>query len=194
MRLCAPDNHHNLWISQPATRDLLRANNVELTVSNSKSSSGNVVTAGYILMKHPTYTHRYFYLLALRKALPSNTPFFDLAIHKRTPHGAIIPHLVVKCGENHITGLSEILSAYLDGHHHNTALFVANPAVKSMTQEEIENMFNAHTQYVDSIQRLALYPKVINIDRPRNECYADNKEIYRISLAVSHLPMTRCER
>lgn len=57
MRLCAPDNHHNQWISQPATRELLRELKLEVTVSNSKSSSGNVVTAGYILMKHPTYTH-----------------------------------------------------------------------------------------------------------------------------------------
>ena len=171
LRLCAPDNHYNLWISQASTRDVLRDLNMEITVSNSKSSSGNVVTAGYILMKHPTYTHRYFYLLSLRKALPENTPFFDLANHQRTPHGETIPHLVVKCGENHLTGLSEILSAYLDGHKRNTALFVASQAVKSMTQEEIIQMFHAHTHFIDSIQRLALYPKVVNIDRTRTERY-----------------------
>jgi hypothetical protein len=93
-------------------------------------------------MKHPTYTQRYFYLLSLRKALPTTTPFFDLAIHRQTPHGESIPHLVVKCGENHITGLSEILSAHLDGHIRDTALFVARQAVSSMTQEEIEK--NVH--------------------------------------------------
>jgi hypothetical protein len=169
IRLCAPDNHLSSWITREATRELLRCHKMEITISNSKSSSGNVVTAGYILMKHPLYTQRYFYLLSLRKALPTNTPFFDLAVHRRTPHGATIPHLVVKCGENHLTGLSEILSAHLDGHRNNTALFVASPAVKSMTQEEITKMFTAHTQFVDSIQRLALYPRVINLDRLRHE-------------------------
>jgi hypothetical protein len=46
MRLCAPDNHYNVWISQPPTRDLLRELKLEITVSNSQSSSGNVVTLG----------------------------------------------------------------------------------------------------------------------------------------------------
>jgi hypothetical protein len=171
LRLCAPDNHLNVWITRESTREILRNNKMEITLSNSKSTSGNVVTAGYILMKHPTYTQRYFYLLSLRKALPNNTPFFDLAIHRRTPHGATIPHLVVKCGENHITALSEILSAYLDGRVRNTALFVASPAVKSMTQEEIAHMFTTHTNFTDSLQRLSLYPRVINIDRERQEQY-----------------------
>ena len=126
-------------------------------------------------MKHPTYTQRYFYLLSLRKALPNNTPFFDLATHRRTPHGETIPHLVVKCGENHITGLSEILSSYLDGQVNNTALFVASQAVKSMTQEEIAHMFNTHTKFIESIQRLSLYPRVINIDRERNEKYGSTE-------------------
>ena len=179
IRLCAPDNHLSSWITREATREKLRSNKMEITISNSKSSSGNVVTAGYILMKHPTYTQRYFYLLSLRKALPQNTPFFDLAIHKRTPHGATTPHIAVKCGENHLTGLSEILSAHLDGQKNNTALFVASQAVKSMTQEEINKMFHAHTQFVDSIQRLALYPRVINIDRSRHELRADGNPICR---------------
>jgi hypothetical protein len=75
LRLSAPDNHLNGWITHASTRDILRANKMEITLSNSKSCSGNVVTAGYILMKHPTYTQRYFYLLSLRKALPTTTPF-----------------------------------------------------------------------------------------------------------------------
>ena len=87
----------------------------------------------------------------------------------------MIPHLVVKCGENHLTGLSEILSSYLDGHVRNTALFVASQAVKSMTQEEIAKMFDAHTTFIDSIQRLSLYPKVINIDRDRQEKYGNHQ-------------------
>jgi hypothetical protein len=74
----------------------------------------------------------------------------------------MIPHLVVKCGENHLTGLSEILSSHLDGQVRNTALFVASQAVKSMTQEEIATMFNTHTNFINGIQRLALYPRVIN--------------------------------
>jgi hypothetical protein len=41
-----------------------------------------------------------------------------------------------------------------------------------MTQEEIEKMFTAHTTFIGSIQRLSLYPKVINIDRTRHELYS----------------------
>ena len=174
IRLCAPDNHLSAWITRANTRELLQTHHMEITISNSKSSSGNVITAGYILMKHPIYTQRYFFLLSLRKALPPNTPFFDLAIHRRTPHGETTAHIVVKCGENHITGLSEILSNYLDGQKNNTALFVASQAVKSMTQEEIGKMFDAHRQYVDDIQRLTLYPKVINIDRERPKQQGSN--------------------
>ena len=182
LRLFAPDNHLSAWITRESTREILRNQQMEITISNSKSSSGNVVTAGYILMKHPIYTQRYFFLLSLRKALPTNTPFFDLAIHRRTPHGETTAHIVVKCGENHITGLSEILSAYLDGQRNNTALFVASQAVKSMTQEEIGKMFDAHKKYVDDIQRLTLYPKVINIDRKRPE-HNGNDTIIRTTRA-----------
>ena len=198
LRVCAPDNHLSAWITRPSTREILRGNKMEITLSNSKSSSGNVVTAGYILMKHPTYTQRYFYLLSLRKALPNNTPFFDLAIHRRTPHGEMIPHLVVKCGENHITGLSEILSSYLDGQVRNTALFVASQAVKSMTQEEIGKMFHAHTTFIDSIQRLSLYPKVINIDRERQEKHGSiitnrSTREWARSLKTEHGKSLRCD-
>jgi hypothetical protein len=77
LRVCAPDNHLSAWITRLSTRDILRSTQMELTISNSKSSSGNVITAGYILMKHPIYTQPYFYLLSLRKALPNNTPFFE---------------------------------------------------------------------------------------------------------------------
>jgi hypothetical protein len=173
------------WITREATRELLKHHNMEITISNSKSSSGNVVTAGYILMKHPTHTQRYFYLLSLRKMLPPNTPFFDLAVHRRTPHGATTPHIVVKCGENHLTGLSEILSAHLDGQKNNTALFVASQAVKSMTHEETTKMFNAHTKFVDSIQRLALHPRVINLDCPRQEL-KDGNPICRSTREWAH--------
>ena len=87
---------------------------------------------------------------------------------------------MVKCGENHTTALSEILSTYVDGHQQNTALFVASQALKSMTQEEFAHMFHTsthHTQFIDSIQHLVLYPKVVKIDRERTERYNDNNEI-----------------
>jgi hypothetical protein len=99
-----------------------------------------------------------------------------------------IPHLVVKCGENHITGISEILSLFLDGRLRNTALFVASQAVKSMTQEEIAQMFNAHTTFIDSLQCLSLYPKVINIDRARQENHGSSIT-NRIYLAWRIAPM-----
>jgi hypothetical protein len=127
-----------------------------------------MVVAGVILLKHQQYTHRLYYLLALRNQLPSNTPFFDIGIHKRTTTGIQSPHLVVKCGEHHQEALTEILSDHLDGKQ-TTAIYIGNKIIQSMTQESLEDLFDTHQKYVNAIQRLPLYPQVINIDRNRTE-------------------------
>jgi hypothetical protein len=48
------------WQNHPHTKQQLKAKHVDITVSNSKSTSGKLVPAGYILLKAPntTSTHR----------------------------------------------------------------------------------------------------------------------------------------
>jgi hypothetical protein len=137
-----------------------------------------VVTAGHILLKHPDYTHRTYYMMSLRRAIPATTPFFDIGIAYTTPHGEKIPHLTVKCGSNHVTALAEVLSAHLDGQKTN-ALFLATSMIQTMTTEEAHGLFATHKHFLASIQRLPLFPQVINIDRIRTEYTSTNKTMER---------------
>ena len=74
--------------------------------------------------------------MALRRALPPSTPFFDPGVMKTTPHRKAAPHIIVRCGANHVDTLTDILSEYLDGRENNTALFMGIKALRSMSQEE----------------------------------------------------------
>lgn len=168
IRISAKDNHLKNWLNHPDTKGKLRLHEMTVTISNSICSSGNIVVAGYILLKHPEITQKNFYLLSLRRQLPETTPYFDIANHRRAPDGSNIQHLVVKCGENHAAGLSEILAAHLNGKQ-TTAIYVAQLGIQSMTQEEKSDIFRAHTQHIASIQRIALHPKIVNVDRNRYE-------------------------
>jgi hypothetical protein len=79
------------------------------------------------------------------------------------------PHLVVRCGSNHVNTLTEILSAHIDGGEKSTALFLNHQLIKGMSQEESTAIFEQHTNFVQSLQRLPMYPLVINVDRLRRE-------------------------
>ena len=57
-------------------------NDIQVRVSNSQTTGGKLVTAGYILLKHPTMTHRHRYLQYLRSRLPEATPFFDILFRR----------------------------------------------------------------------------------------------------------------
>lgn len=168
LRLSAGANTVGNWLNNEHTKTKMGTLAIETTISNAKCTSGNVVPAGCILFKHPIYTHRLYYLLSLRKILPDHTPFFDLGIHRRTSNGDEVPHLVIKCGENHVQGLSDILASTLDGKN-TSAVFIPQPALKSMTEEEMKVTFAAHHGVVTKMQRLSLHPRVVNIDRTRSE-------------------------
>jgi hypothetical protein len=148
-------------INNTQVKSSLAIHNVEVQMSNSTCDSGKMTTAGTILLKHPEYTHRMYFLLALRRKLPPNIPFFDISVHKRTQHGIKCPHLVVRCGENHQEVLTEILSNCLDGKQ-TTALYIGTKILASMTQESTDDLFDIHQKYVNSIQRLPLSPQIVN--------------------------------
>jgi hypothetical protein len=86
VRVCFGTNSPSFWISQPSVKHIMKMNNLQINFSNSRCSSGDVVTAGHILFKHPHHTHKHFYLMALRRQLPETTPFFDIGTHFIGPH------------------------------------------------------------------------------------------------------------
>ena len=165
LRICATDS---TWISNDSVKAALKQHHAVLNISNSTCDSGQMVTAGTILLKHPTFTHRLYFLRAIRRCLPPNTPFFDIGVHQRSANGIQSPHLVVRCGENHHETLTEILSDFFDGIQ-TTALYIGTKVIASMTQEATEELFDMHQKYVNSIQRLPLSPHIVNIDRIREE-------------------------
>jgi hypothetical protein len=86
IRICATDPAFStgVWLCDDTVKQSLVHHQVTLNISNSTCDSGRMVVAGVVLLKHPQYTHRLYYLLALRKQLPANTPYFDIGIHHRT--------------------------------------------------------------------------------------------------------------
>jgi hypothetical protein len=103
LRISMGDSTPSRWINDRRTKRTMQDNSIAINISNSKTNSGEVVTAGHILLKHPEYTHRTYYLMSLRRSVPETTPFFDIGLVYTTPHGEKIPHLIVKCGSNHVT-------------------------------------------------------------------------------------------
>jgi hypothetical protein len=172
------DSTPSRWINDRRTKRAMQENSISISISNSKTNSGDVVTAGHILLKHPEYTYRTYYMMSMRREIPATTPFFDIGIVYSTPHGEKIPHLIVKCGSNHVTALAEVLSAHLDGQK-TTALFLATSLLQSMTKQEAHSLFDTHKQFISSIQRLPLFPQVINIDCIRTEYQPDSLQIER---------------
>ena len=166
-RVCI-GNGPGRWMNNPITKKAMSTHHVEVNISNSSSDSGDTITtAGYIFFKHPTFTHRFYYLKQLRQKLQASTPFFDIGIHRRTPTGQEIPHLVVKCGENHVSALTEILSTHLDGSA--TSVFLGRLLLSKMSTHEVDSIFQTHADYVKNTRILSLSPVVQNVDRIRTE-------------------------
>jgi hypothetical protein len=141
--------------------------NLQIHISNAKSDSGDIITAGTIFFKHPDLTQRNFYLMSLRRHLPPSTPFSIFApceLHHKAKKYHISLYDVVPTT---LDTLTDILSEYLNGGTNTTALFMGRKILTTMSHEESEQIYETHQLYVNSIQRLPLYPFVINIDRIR---------------------------
>jgi len=174
-RLCLPVGPSK-WLKHPDTKRNLAHHHVELSISNASSDSGDITTAGYIFFKHPTFTQRFFYLKELRRKLPPATPFFDISLLRKTPTGRTVPHLIVKCGENHVGALTEILSTYLDGTE--TSVFLGRLLISKMETDEVDAVFQTHADFITSIRCLSLSPVIQNLDRVRTE-YRNDGNILR---------------
>ena len=156
------------WRSSPSTKEKLEKYEVTVSISNSTSTSGKLVIAGYILLKAPMTTHRIRYLQWMRQELPDHTPPFDILLHKRPPVSSeVIPHLVVQCGHKHVHALSESLCPLLTGD--NSALYMPRSIMSDMSDEKVMEFFQQHNAYCRDLTSHPLSPLLRNIDKPRKE-------------------------
>jgi hypothetical protein len=156
------------WRSSPSTKEKLEKYEVNVAISNSTSTSGKLVIAGYILLEAPMTTHRARYLQWLRQELPDNTPPFDILLHKRPSASAeVIPHLVIQCGHKHVHALSESLCPLLTGD--NSALYMPRLVMADMLDEKVMEFFQHHNAYCRDLKSHSLSPLLRNIDKPRKE-------------------------
>ena len=165
------------WKMAEDVRTALQVNNIQIGISNCTTTSGKLVIAGYILLKHPTMTHRHRYLQYLRSKAPEKAPFFDILVHKRTPTDQIISHLVVECGENDVTSLCQVLSTLLSGTQ--TSVFLPRYAFAKMSNEQIKGHFEMHEKYIKSLHQFSLAPRVSSLDRLRVEYKSDGQTVER---------------
>ena len=155
------------WRNKSSTKAALAKNNLSVSISNAKSTSGRLVIAGYVLLKSPIMTHRIRYLQHLRSTLPDSTPPFDLLLHRRTPLDQDISHIVVQCGEHHVHSVGQALLDVLTGDR--SPIYVPRHTFADMTQDEIKGIFETHDTYVKSLKSIPLWPTFSNIDTIRSE-------------------------
>ena len=187
----------SVWRRNPQNQQALKDHGVTVNLSNSSCDSGRLVIAGYLLFKAPNTTHRVRYLQFLRSQLPDNTPYIDIIVHKRTPTDQNYLHLVVQCGENHVTPLTEALSSILSGK--GTAFFLPRLAFDQISQEQVKKYFEMHQTYVRSLRPIPISPSINNIDELRIEYCDDGTTIERTprawatSLLLSNGTPARCD-
>ena len=165
------------WQMMETTKQMMKDNQIKVTISNSTSTSGNIVTAGYILLKAPTTTSTHRYTQYLRTHIPDATPYFDVIKFRKTPYDQSIPHLAVQCGEKHVTPVSQALSKVLSGK--GKAVFFPRYVFSAMTDKQIEHQFSSHHKWARSLKPLQLAPMVFHLYQKRIEYCADGTIIER---------------
>jgi hypothetical protein len=152
-------------------RDQMNKARVQVLISNSRCNSGNIVTAGYILLKAPNTTHRHRYTQHLREQLPEATPYFDVMRAIKSPMDQTIPHLAIQCGENHVTTVCQALSLILTGT--KSAIFLPRYALQAMTDAQMQQHFEFHDKWAKSLAPVLMGPTIMHLDQPRLEYFAD---------------------
>jgi hypothetical protein len=157
------------WRNSTSIKEKLTKYDVTVTISNSTSTSGKLMIAGYILLKAPMTTHRLRYLQHLRKTLPENTPPFDILLHNRSPaSNEVTPHLAVQCGKKHDHVLvSEGLCPLLTGN--NSAHYMPRSLISDMPDDKVIAFFKQHDAYCKNLRSHPLSPLLRNLDKPRKE-------------------------
>lgn len=165
------------WRNKGATKSILEREEVTVSFSNSKTTSGKLMIGGYILLKAPMTTHRIRYLQSLRSILPDTTPHFDIILHRMTPLGQKINHLVVQCGEKHVHPLSQALLNVLTGYR--SPVYIPRFAFADMSPAQATKLFETHDQYIKALRSISLFPMLTNLDTLRTEHFPDGNTLVR---------------
>ena len=165
------------WQQSEVTKTKLKEHNVDITIFNSSSTSGNLTTFGYILLKAPNTTSTHRYTQYLRSKMPDAIPYFDVVRLKKTPFDKVIPHLSVQCGEKHVPTVSQALLNLLTGK--GTAVFLPRHSLGNMTDSQVAKKFEAHQMWARSLTAIPLTPFVSHLDQDRNEYYPDGTVVTR---------------
>jgi hypothetical protein len=118
-------------------------------------------------MKEAKDTHRQRYCTYLHEMYPT-LPFFDIGVHRRTPQGAEIPLLVVRCGEKVAEQLASNLTTNLNGIA-STAIFISREHVMNAPSEEVRGIFAMQANYMNNVERISMSPHITHLDRQRIE-------------------------
>lgn len=166
------------WRNSEHMKSLFKRHKMEVLLSNSQSTSGKMVTAGYILLKAPNTTNVNRYTQYLRSRLPKTAPYFDIYRQKKTPMDQLIPHLTIQCGEKHVTPLCQALLPVLTGQ--GTALFLPRYALSTaMTQDQVRQHFEFHQKWSRSLKAITISPQINHLDQQRVEYNDDGTTIVR---------------
>ncbi|KAI2497763.1 hypothetical protein MHU86_16758 [Fragilaria crotonensis] len=165
------------WRNKVRTKMSLEQHEATVSISNSKTTSSKLVIGGYILLKAPMTTHRIPYLQSIRSMLPETTPHFDILLHRTTPLGQKINHLVVQCGEKHVHPLSQALLTVLTGYR--SPVYIPRFAFADMTSEQATKLFTTHDDYIKSLRSISLFPMLTNLDTLRTEHFPDGNTLTR---------------
>ena len=159
------------WHHSSDTKQALKVNKLEINISNSKSTSGKLVIAGYLLLKAPNTTHRHRYTQFLRSQVPEATPFFDIVRFKKTPMDQLIPHLAIQCGEKQVATLCQALLKVLTGK--GVSLFLPRYAFRTMSNDQVRNHFIFHQTWTRSLKSIPMDPIISHLDQIRVEYHND---------------------
>ena len=165
------------WQSDPDTKAALTAQHITVKVSNCKSTGGEPVIAGFILLKAPNVTHRHRYNQYLHSKLPEATPHFDIDRLSKSPLDQTSPHLAIICGEKHVTPVCQALTKLLTGN--GNALFLPRYAFSTMTREQIQAQFQFHDTWAKSLIQIPMTPMVNHLDYARTEYFDDGTIVTR---------------
>ncbi|KAI2507901.1 hypothetical protein MHU86_6559 [Fragilaria crotonensis] len=197
-RVCFAAKFPCQWRNKENTVTKLAEHKVQVKISNSTTTSGKIVTAGYILFKAARTTQRTHFLQSLRQQLPKETPFFDIILFHRTPMEQKINHLVIQCGETHVSPLSQALSALLTGH--NSPLFLPRIALAQLQPSQISEYFEMQDVYAKTLKSFPLFPTLINLDKIRKEIFENGTVVERSTREWARTifqdvddPAARCE-
>jgi hypothetical protein len=122
--------------------------------------------------------------------LPEATPYFDIIRYKMTPMDQLIPHLVVQCGEKHVTPVCKTRLSILTGKE--SALFLPRYAFSTMEPEQAKRHFEVHQKWSRSLKTITPAPKISHLNQQRVE-YFDNGTILKRSTLEWVLSLTLVE-